>query len=84
MKTYQKTFTENVAAAGLTSYPGALIINKRFSNIPVGTPIFMYNWAEDSIIRERVWVPADKQIQAELHPGTLPGAPGSAGPVKAN
>ena len=44
----------------------------------------MYNWAEDNIIRERVFVPADKQIDAELHPNTLPGAPGSAGPVTAN
>jgi peptide/nickel transport system substrate-binding protein len=84
MKTYQKTFTENVTAVGLTSYPGALIINKRFANIPAGAPIFMYNWAEDNIIRERVFVPADKQLGAELHPQTLPGAPGSAGPVAAN
>ncbi|MCU0903990.1 MAG: ABC transporter substrate-binding protein [Tabrizicola sp.] len=84
MKTWQKTFTENVTAVGLTSYPGALIINKRFANIPAGAPIFMYNWAEDNIIRERVFVPADKQIGAELHPQTLPGAPGDAGPVKAN
>jgi peptide/nickel transport system substrate-binding protein len=84
MKTYQKVFTENVTAVGLTSYPGALIVNKRFANIPAGAPIFMYNWAEDNIIRERVFVPADKQIGAELHPQTLPGAPGSAGPIKAN
>lgn len=84
MKTWQKTFTENVTAVGLTSYPGALIINKRFANIPAGAPIFMYNWAEDNIIRERVFVPADQQIGAELHPQTLPGAPGSAGPVAAN
>jgi peptide/nickel transport system substrate-binding protein len=84
MKTYQKVFTENVTAVGLTSYPGALIINKRFANIPAGAPIFMYNWAEDNIIRERVFVPADAQIGAELHPQTLPGAPGSPGPVKAN
>ncbi len=84
MKTWQKTFTENVTAAGLTAYPGALIINKRFANIPAGAPIFMYNWAEDNIIRERVYVPTDNQIGAELHPQTLPGAPGSAGPVAAN
>ena len=84
MKTWQKTFTENVTAVGLTSYPGALIINKRFANIPAGAPIFMYNWAEDNIIRERVYVPTDAQIGAELHPQTLPGAPGSAGPVTAN
>ena len=84
MKAYQKQYTENLDGIGLTAYPGALIINKRFANIPAGAPIFMYNWAEDNIIRERVYVPADKQIGAELHPDTLPGAPGSAGPMAAN
>jgi len=44
----------------------------------------MYNWAEDNIMRERVFVAADAQADHELHPGTLPGAPGSAGPVSAN
>jgi len=81
MKQYQKTFTENVYSVGLTQYPGALIINKRFANIPAGAPIFMFNWAEDNIIRERVYVPADKQPGHELHPNTLPGAPGGDGPV---
>jgi peptide/nickel transport system substrate-binding protein len=81
MKTYQRLFTENVYSVGLTQYPGALIINKRFANIPAGAPIFMFNWAEDNIIRERVFVPADAQGDYELHPETLPGAPGSAGPM---
>ncbi|MEO6013040.1 MAG: ABC transporter substrate-binding protein, partial [Devosia sp.] len=76
MKQYQKLFTENVNTIGLTQYPGALIINKRFANIPPGAPIFMFNWAEDNIIRERVYVPADKQQDFELHPDTLPGEPG--------
>jgi peptide/nickel transport system substrate-binding protein len=77
MKSYQKTATENVYTAGLTVYPGALIINKRFSNVAPGAPIFMYNWAEDNIIRERVYVAADKQSKNELFPDTLPGVPGS-------
>ena len=77
-KTYQKLYTENLDGIGLTAYPGALIINKRFANIPAGAPIFMYNWAEDNIIRERVFVPADKQIDAELHKGELPGPLGGA------
>ena len=81
MKTYQKLYTENVYTVGLTQYPGALIINKRFANIPAGAPIFMFNWAEDNIIRERVFVPADQQSGNELHAETLPGAPGSAGPM---
>jgi peptide/nickel transport system substrate-binding protein len=48
----------------------------------VGTPIFMFNWAEDAIIRERVFVPEDKQSNFELHPDTLPGEPGVGnGPI---
>jgi peptide/nickel transport system substrate-binding protein len=81
MQEWQKVFTDNVYAVGLTQYPGALIINKRFSNIPPGAPIFMYNWAEDNIMRERVWVAEDAQSTAELHPNTLPGEPGGTGPV---
>jgi peptide/nickel transport system substrate-binding protein len=81
MKEFQKVSTENVYNIGLTEYPGALIINKRFSNIPQGTPIFMFNWAEDSIIRERLWVAADKQGKYELFPEQLPGKPGGPGPI---
>ncbi len=84
MKHYQSVYTTNLDGIGLTAYPGALIINKRFANIPAGAPIFMYNWAEDNIIRERVFVPKDKQIKAELHPDTLPGKPGDPGAISAN
>ena len=84
MRTYQKLYTENLYGIGLTHYPGALIINKRFSNIPPGAPIFMFNWAEDNIIRERVYVAADAQADHELHPGTLPGRRAADGPVTAD
>ncbi|MDX8490020.1 ABC transporter substrate-binding protein [Mesorhizobium sp. VK22B] len=81
MRKFQKISTEHVYNVGLTEYPGALIINKRFSNIPQGTPIFMFNWAEDSIVRERVFVAADKQTKYELFPEELPGKPGDKGPM---
>lgn len=81
MKQFQKIATEHVYTVGLTEYPGALIINKRFSNIPEGTPIFMFNWAEDSVVRERLWVAADKQQKYELFPEQLPGKPGEKGPL---
>ena len=81
MKQYQKIYTANVNTVGLTEYSGALIINKRFSNIPSGAPIFMFNWAEDTIIRERVFVKADKQGDYELFPEQLPGKPGGNGPM---
>ncbi len=81
MKTYQQLYTQNLYAIGLTQYPGALLINKRFANIPAGAPIFQFNWAEDNIIRERVFVPEDRQTTNELHPDTLPDVPGGSGPV---
>ncbi|MBT9371312.1 ABC transporter substrate-binding protein [Rhizobium sp. CSW-27] len=81
MKQYQKLYTRNLYTVGLTEYPGALIINKRFSNIPPGTPIYMFNWAEDAIMRERVWVAADRQGKYELYPQQLPGKPGESGPI---
>lgn len=84
MKRYQRLYTENLYGIGLVAYPGALVINKRFANIPAGAPIFMFNWAEDNIIRERVFVPEDQQQDHELHPQTLPGAPGSDGPISAS
>ncbi len=42
MRQYQQVYHSNVYGVGLTAYPGALIINKRFANIPSGAPIFMY------------------------------------------
>jgi alpha-galactoside transport system substrate-binding protein len=73
MKQYQALHTANVYTAGLTNYPGALIINKRIRNVASGTPILAFQWAEDGAIRERMYVPADLQQNYELHPQTLPG-----------
>jgi peptide/nickel transport system substrate-binding protein len=81
MKRYQKIYTGNIYGIGLTQYAAALVVHKRFANIPVGAPNFMFNWGEDNIIRERVFVPSDRQQDFELHPQTLPGAPGSPGPI---
>ncbi|MCC5974991.1 MAG: ABC transporter substrate-binding protein [Rubellimicrobium sp.] len=84
MQRYQQVYTENLYGIGLTAYPGALIINKRFSNIPPGAPIFMFNWAEDNIIRERVWVASDAQGDFEVFPESLPAAPGTRGVITTN
>ena len=73
MKQYQKLHTDNVYTAGLTNYPGALIINKRIRNVASGTPILAFQWAEESALRERMYVPSDLQQDYELHPETLPG-----------
>ena len=81
MKQYQKLYTENVFAVGLTQYPTALIINKRFANVPAGTPTHEYTYSEDALMRERMFVPIDKQQDNELHKDSIPGAPGSPGAI---
>ena len=72
MKQYNEIFTSNIYHVGLTVAPGALIVNQRLRNVPEGAPILAYQWAEDSIIRERMWVPAKLQLN-EIFEGTLPG-----------
>ncbi len=66
----QSILTENVYNVGLVQVPAALLVNKRIMNAHPGTPVFMYEWAEDAVIRERLWVPAEEQI-GELLPGTI-------------
>nr|WP_272211346.1 hypothetical protein [Marinicella sp. W31]MDC2877234.1 hypothetical protein [Marinicella sp. W31] len=81
MNRYQEVATQNVDTIGLTEFPGALIVNKRLDNVAAGAPIFMFNWAEDAIIRERMFVPTADQQDLQLFPETLPGEPGADGPV---
>jgi peptide/nickel transport system substrate-binding protein len=66
----QAILSENIYNVGLVQIPAALLVNKRVKNAHPGTPVFMYEWAEDSVIRERLWVPADQQI-SELLPNTV-------------
>lgn len=68
---FNHLFTENVYQIGLTSVPGALIVNKRVRNIPAGTPILAYQWAEDAVMRERLWLDSMPKVD-ELLPETLP------------
>jgi len=69
-KVIQQNWTENVYTIGLTQAPAALLINKRVKNAHPGTPVFMYNWAEDGVVRERLWSAPGDQIE-ELLPGTI-------------
>ncbi|WP_421724197.1 ABC transporter substrate-binding protein [Bauldia sp.] len=66
----QRLWTENVYTVGLVQAPAALLVNKRIRNAHPGTPVFMFDWAEEGIIRERLWTPKDEQLQ-ELLPGTI-------------
>ena len=66
----QKVSTENLYAIGLIQTPAALLINKRIKNNHPGTPVYMYEWGEDAIFRERLYTPKADQID-EFLPGVL-------------
>ena len=58
------------------------MIDKRFANVPAGTPTIMFNWAEDALMRERLFVPTARQSHYELLPGRLPGCFACSAPAK--
>ena len=70
---YNHVFTENVYNVGLVTIPAALIVNKRFKDVPAGAPVLAYQWSEDNTLRERMWIAKEDQAQVpELMPGILP------------
>ena len=71
---YNHIFTENVYSVGLVTIPAALIVNKRFKDVPAGAPVLAWQWSEDNTLRERMWIAKEDQAQVpELMPGVLPG-----------
>lgn len=69
-KTIQRLWTENVYTIGLVQAPAALLINRRIRNAHPGTPVFMFEWAEDGVVRERLWAASEDQL-TEILPGTI-------------
>jgi peptide/nickel transport system substrate-binding protein len=68
---YNKIFTENNYTVGLIVGRYALALAKRFQNLAPGAPTFMYQWAEDNIMSEQIWTPADQQMP-QIRPNTIP------------
>ncbi|WP_093188753.1 ABC transporter substrate-binding protein [Pseudovibrio sp. Tun.PSC04-5.I4] len=69
-KKIQNLWTENVYTIGTVQSPAALLVNKRVKNAHPGTPVNMFEWAEDGVVRERLWTPKDQQLK-ELLPNTI-------------
>jgi peptide/nickel transport system substrate-binding protein len=74
LRKYNQIATKNIYHVGLVSVPAAIVINKRFKNVPPGAPVLAYQWGEENIMRERLWVPKSEQGKAvELAPRVVPG-----------
>jgi len=70
IKEIQHELTDNAYSIGTVQSPAALLVNKRVKNAHPGTPVFMFEWAEDSVIRERLWIPKKDQMK-ELFKGVI-------------
>ncbi len=70
---YNKIFTKNCYNIGLVIGRYGLVLARRFKNIPVGTPSFMYQWDWNNWRAEQVWVtPEDAAKYPETAPNTIP------------
>jgi len=68
----QRLFTGNIYNVGLITATSAIAISDRFENVIPGTPGLSYQFGELNIMRERLWISADRRGDVEeLEPATL-------------
>ena len=70
MAQYENIFTKNVYRLGVFIGRYGLGLAKRVKNVPDGTPAFMYQWVEPSILLDCLWTPVDQQ-EKQNHPDTI-------------
>lgn len=61
MAQYENIFTKNVYRMGVFIGRYGLGLAKRVKNVPDGTPAFMYQWVEPSILLDTLWTPTEQQ-----------------------
>jgi len=71
MNEYNRIFTENIYNIGVVIGRYGLALASRFENVPVGTPVFLYEWTWANVQPEQVWVQPENQLD-EIYPGTVP------------
>ncbi len=68
---FNQIFTQNVYQLGVFIGRYGLGYTKRVKNAPPGTPVFEYEWVEDSVLLDQLWTPTDQQL-TQNRPNTLP------------
>ena len=68
---YNRIWTENVYSIGIVLGRYGLALAKRFENVPVGCPTFLYHWTWGNAAPEQVWVNPGDQLQ-QIQPGAIP------------
>ncbi len=68
---FNQIWTENVYRVGIVVGRYGLALAKRFQNVPIGCPTFLYHWTWGNASPEQVWVQPEEQID-EIQPGVIP------------
>ncbi len=68
---YNYLFTLHNYQLGTIIGRKGLALAERFKNVPGGTPPYMYQWVEDAIMSEVIWVPVEDQKE-QVRPNTIP------------
>ncbi len=68
---YNRIFTENIYDIGIVIGRYGLALAKRFNNIPVGSPTFLYHWTWANVNPEQVWVAPEEQLD-QIRPNEIP------------
>ena len=63
MRQYNRIFTENIYDVGVVIGRYGLALAKRFKNVPVGCPTFLYQWTWANCQPDQVWVAPEEQLQ---------------------
>ena len=71
MAEYNRIFTENIYNIGVVIGRYGLALARRFENVPVGSPVFLYQWTWGNVQPDQVWVNPENQLP-EIYPGTVP------------
>ena len=71
MSQYNRVYTENIYSVGVIIGYYGLALAKRFKNVPIGAPPFLYQWTWGNVQPDQIWVAQEEQID-QIMPGTIP------------
>ena len=75
MHQYNRIHTEHLYSIGIVIGYHGLALAKRFKNVPIGAPPFLYQWTWGNVQPEQIWVAKEDQLEPVM-PRIVPLYPG--------
>lgn len=71
MAEFNRIHTENVYNIGVVIGSYGLALAERFNNVPVGSPVFLYQWTWGNVQPDAIWVSPENQLD-QIRPNEVP------------